>query len=73
MGAEAEVGLLYWVFKWLLFVPVVRLVCRPWIEGAERIPAFGPAILVSNHISAGDTFLLRPRCGGGRTAGTWRC
>src|SRR6478672_8553625 len=58
MGAEAEVGLLYWVFKWLLFVPVVRLVCRPWIEGADRIPAFGPAILVSNHISAGDTFLL---------------
>jgi 1-acyl-sn-glycerol-3-phosphate acyltransferase len=58
MGGEAEVGLLYWVFKWLLFVPVVRLICRPWIEGADRIPAFGPAILVGNHVSAGDTFLL---------------
>jgi 1-acyl-sn-glycerol-3-phosphate acyltransferase len=50
--------LLYWVFKWLLFVPVVRLFCRPWIDGADRIPAFGPAILVGNHVSAGDTFLL---------------
>ena len=57
-GHKAEVGLLYWVFKWALFVPVIRVVFRPWIEGVENVPASGPAILVSNHISAGDTFLL---------------
>ena len=50
--------MLYWVFKWLLVAPALRLVCRPWIEGAEHIPARGPAILVANHLSAGDTFLL---------------
>ena len=50
--------MLYWVFKWVAFAPLVRLLFRPWIEGEENIPESGPAILVSNHISAGDTFLL---------------
>lgn len=49
---------MYWVFKWLLVAPALRLVCRPWVEGADNIPAVGPAILVSNHLSAGDPFLL---------------
>jgi 1-acyl-sn-glycerol-3-phosphate acyltransferase len=50
--------LLYWVFKWLLFTPFVRLVFRPSVEGTHNIPDAGPAILVSNHLSAGDTFTL---------------
>jgi 1-acyl-sn-glycerol-3-phosphate acyltransferase len=58
MGRKEGAGLLYWVFKWALFTPLCHLLFRPWIEGEEHIPATGPAILVSNHISAGDTFLL---------------
>jgi 1-acyl-sn-glycerol-3-phosphate acyltransferase len=50
--------LLYNVFKYAIFVWAVRLLFRPRIEGAENIPRRGPAILVSNHISAGDTFLV---------------
>ena len=50
--------MLYWVFKWVAFAPLCRLLFRPSITGADNIPASGPAILVSNHISAGDTFLL---------------
>ncbi len=50
--------MLYWVFKWVLFTPFVRLVFRPSIEGEENIPETGPAILVCNHLSAGDTFTL---------------
>jgi 1-acyl-sn-glycerol-3-phosphate acyltransferase len=50
--------LLYWIFKWTLFGWAVRLLFKPWIEGRENLPERGPAILVSNHISAGDTFLL---------------
>jgi 1-acyl-sn-glycerol-3-phosphate acyltransferase len=50
--------LLYWVFKWTLFGWGSRLLFKPWIEGRENLPERGPAILVSNHISAGDTFLL---------------
>jgi 1-acyl-sn-glycerol-3-phosphate acyltransferase len=50
--------LLYWVFKWVMFSPLVRLLFRPWVEGEENLPDVGPAILVSNHIAAADTFIL---------------
>jgi 1-acyl-sn-glycerol-3-phosphate acyltransferase len=50
--------LLYWVLRWFAVGPLVRLLFQPWVEGEENIPARGAAILVSNHISAGDTFLL---------------
>ncbi len=50
--------MLYPVFKYGLFVWVCHLLFRPRIEGRGNIPKSGPAILVSNHISAGDTFLL---------------
>ncbi len=45
----------YSLFKGLLFRPVIRLLWRPWVEGAENVPASGPVILVSNHVSWGDT------------------
>jgi 1-acyl-sn-glycerol-3-phosphate acyltransferase len=48
----------YWLFKWFLFAPVLKAVCRPWLEGAENIPAKGAAVLVSNHLSYGDTVIL---------------
>jgi 1-acyl-sn-glycerol-3-phosphate acyltransferase len=50
--------LLYWVFKYVAFTPLCWLLFRPSVSGAENIPKSGGAILVSNHISAGDTFLL---------------
>ena len=48
----------YWLFKWFLFAPVLKVVCRPWLEGAENIPPKGAAVLVSNHLSYGDTVIL---------------
>lgn len=36
----------------------LRLAFRPWVEGAEHIPAEGPAILASNHLSFSDSFFL---------------
>jgi 1-acyl-sn-glycerol-3-phosphate acyltransferase len=50
--------LFYWIFKWSLFVPVVRLVWRPKVTGKENIPESGPAIVVGNHISALETFIV---------------
>ncbi|HEY5820531.1 MAG TPA: lysophospholipid acyltransferase family protein [Propionibacteriaceae bacterium] len=50
--------MLYWFFKLVLFRPVVKVVFRPWITGAENIPPTGAAILVSNHLSTGDTYVL---------------
>lgn len=47
----------YWVLKAIL-TPVLRVVWRPWVEGAEHIPAEGPAILAGNHLSFLDHFFL---------------
>src|SRR3954467_2965053 len=35
-----------------------KLAFRPWGEGRENIPAEGPAILASNHLSFSDSFFL---------------
>jgi len=50
--------LFYWIFKWSLFAPVVRLVWRPKVTGRENIPESGPAIVVGNHTSAVETFIV---------------
>ena len=38
--------------------PVLRMLARPKIFGAEHIPATGPAILASNHLSIVDSVYL---------------
>ena len=45
----------YWVVKAIL-APILRLVFRPWVEGADLVPRTGPAILASNHLSFSDHF-----------------
>lgn len=50
--------LLYWIFKHLVFGPFLKAVYRPWVEGAENIPATGPVILVGNHLSVVDSFFM---------------
>ena len=41
--------------------PILNAVYRPWTEGLENIPADGPAILASNHLSFLDSIFL-PAC-----------
>ena len=38
--------------------PLLRALARPSISGAEHIPATGPAILASNHLSVVDSIYL---------------
>lgn len=52
----------YWVFKHILFGPALKIYNRPFIEGRERIPATGGAILASNHQSVMDSFFLPLLC-----------
>ncbi|TMQ99178.1 1-acyl-sn-glycerol-3-phosphate acyltransferase [Actinomadura soli] len=40
--------------------PLLRLLLRPRVEGRENIPAEGPFILASNHLSMADSFVLSP-------------
>ena len=48
----------YWLLKGVLLGPALRLVFRPWVEGLEHVPAEGPAIFASNHLSFSDSVFL---------------
>jgi len=48
----------YSLFKVLIFVPLVRGLFRATITGEGNIPATGGVMLASNHLGAGDTFML---------------
>ena len=48
----------YWLFKYILVGPALAVIGRPKIEGLERIPVDGPAILASNHLAVMDSFYL---------------
>jgi 1-acyl-sn-glycerol-3-phosphate acyltransferase len=38
--------------------PLLRLRFRPLVSGSEQVPAAGPVLLASNHLSALDTILI---------------
>ena len=48
----------YWFLKWIAIGPVLKLVFRPQVSGQENIPATGPAILASNHLSYADWLFM---------------
>ena len=48
----------YWLLKWVLLGPLLRMVFRPRVEGAENVPEEGPAILASNHLSYADWLFM---------------
>jgi 1-acyl-sn-glycerol-3-phosphate acyltransferase len=48
----------YWLLKWVLLGPLLRMVFRPRVEGAEGVPEEGPAILASNHLSYADWLFM---------------
>ena len=52
------VGVLYWFLKWIALGPWLKVVFRPQVEGAENVPASGPAILASNHLSYADWLFM---------------
>jgi 1-acyl-sn-glycerol-3-phosphate acyltransferase len=48
----------YWFLKWVALGPWLRLFFRPQVSGAEHVPATGPAILASNHLSYADWLFM---------------
>ncbi len=48
----------YWFLKTVVIGPILKLLFRPWVEGAEHVPAHGAAILASNHLSFSDSIFL---------------
>lgn len=54
--------MLYYLLKYVLLGPFLRVVYRPRVEGLENIPTEGPAILASNHLSFSDSIFLPLVC-----------
>jgi 1-acyl-sn-glycerol-3-phosphate acyltransferase len=48
----------YWVLKWVLIGPLIKLIFRPEAEGTENVPEHGGAILASNHLSYSDWLFM---------------
>ncbi|UNS95648.1 1-acyl-sn-glycerol-3-phosphate acyltransferase [Streptomyces tubbatahanensis] len=48
----------YYVLKYVLLGPLLRLVFRPRIEGLENVPSEGAAIVAGNHLSFSDHFVM---------------
>ena len=50
--------MLYWLLKYVILGPVLKLVFRPLVEGRENVPDTGPAIIASNHLSFSDSIFM---------------
>jgi 1-acyl-sn-glycerol-3-phosphate acyltransferase len=48
----------YWLMKNIIAGPLLKGIFRPWVVGADKIPATGPVILASNHLSFIDSIFL---------------
>lgn len=48
----------YYVLKYVLLGPLLRVVFRPRIEGLDHVPGSGAAIVAGNHLSFSDHFLM---------------
>ncbi|GAA1910315.1 lysophospholipid acyltransferase family protein [Streptantibioticus ferralitis] len=48
----------YYLLKYLVLGPLLKLLFRPRIAGLENIPEEGPAIIAGNHLSFSDHFLM---------------
>jgi len=45
----------YWLLKYVLLGPPLRLIFRPEVRGLDNVPSSGPVILACNHLSFSDS------------------
>src|SRR5919112_1241087 len=50
--------MLYWLLKYIVLGPILKLIFRPQVEGREYVPDEGPAIIASNHLSFSDSIFM---------------
>jgi len=49
---------LYWVLKYIVLGPFLRILYRPKVTGLDNVPASGPVIMAINHNSFVDSIFL---------------
>jgi 1-acyl-sn-glycerol-3-phosphate acyltransferase len=52
----------YWVLKYILLGPLLRLIYRPRARGLQNLPKTGSFILASNHVSFVDSLFIPLVC-----------
>ena len=50
--------MLYHLLKYVILGPWLRMIFRPQVEGRDNVPAEGPAIIASNHLSFSDSIFM---------------
>ncbi len=50
--------MIYWICKFVVLGPLLWLIGRPEVEGAQHIPRTGPVILAANHNAFVDSLYL---------------
>lgn len=50
--------MLYWLLKYVLLGPWLWVIYRPVVDGRHHVPATGPAIIASNHLSFADSIFM---------------
>ncbi len=45
----------YWLLKYVVLGPLLKLIFRPQVEGLSNVPGSGPVILACNHLSFSDS------------------
>jgi 1-acyl-sn-glycerol-3-phosphate acyltransferase len=49
---------LYWLLKYVILGPWLRMIFRPHVEGRDNVPDVGAAIIASNHLSFSDSIFM---------------
>ena len=50
--------MLYWLLKYIVLGPILKVIFRPKVEGRGFVPQEGPAIIASNHLSFVDSIFM---------------
>jgi 1-acyl-sn-glycerol-3-phosphate acyltransferase len=58
LAGTVRFQVLYWLLKYVILGPWLRLVFRPRVQGRDHVPDQGPAIIASNHLSFSDSIFM---------------
>jgi 1-acyl-sn-glycerol-3-phosphate acyltransferase len=57
-SATEGIRVIYWLLKYIVLGPILKLIFRPHVEGRDLVPNQGPAIIASNHLSFCDSIFM---------------